>query len=144
MKQSTKFSDVLHILLHMSMSSGPATSETLAKSAQTNPVVVRRILAGLREEGFVQSEKGHGGGWSLVRDLKEITLYDIYEAIDAPRILAIANRTESPDCLVEQAVNTAMGNAFQEAEAILLARFRDTTLADLHRLIKKHHAKRKQ
>ena len=102
-------------------------------------------MAGLREQGFVQSEKGHGGGWLLVRDLKEITLYDVYEAIDAPTILAIGNRTESSKCLVEKAVNTAMGNAFQEAEAILIARFRDTTLADLHHLIKEqNHAKRKQ
>ncbi|HRK61478.1 MAG TPA: Rrf2 family transcriptional regulator [Candidatus Omnitrophota bacterium] len=146
MKKSTKFSDVLHILLHMAGSRNPARSETLAKSAQTNPVVVRRIMAGLRERGFVQSEKGHGGGWSLSCDLKKVTLYDVYDSIGAPTMLALGNRAESSKCLVEKAVNTATGHAFREAESLLIANFRNTTLADVHSIIKKYprgHAKRK-
>ena len=74
MKKSTKFSDVLHLLLHMAGSKEPVTSESLSKAMQTNPVVVRRIMAGLREQGFVTSEKGHGGGWLLSCDLKKVTL----------------------------------------------------------------------
>lgn len=138
MKKSTKFSDVLHILLHMAGSRDPATSETLAKSAQTNPVVVRRIMAGLRERGFVQSEKGHGGGWLLSCDLKKVTLHDVYKAIGAPTMLAIGNRAESSKCLVEKAVNTATSHAFRDAESMLIVKFRSTTLADLHNIIKKH------
>lgn len=146
MKKSTKFSDVLHILLHMAGSSDPVTSETLAKSAQTNPVVVRRIMAGLRERRFVQSEKGHGGGWLLSCDLKNVTLHDVYEAIGAPTMLAIGNRAESSKCLVEKAVNTATSHAFRDAESALIVKFRNTTLLDLHNIIKKHpynHPKRK-
>ena len=48
--------------------------EVLAKAMHTNPVVLRRVMAGLRDRGFVRSEKGHGGGWTLARDLSEITL----------------------------------------------------------------------
>ena len=98
---------------------------------QTNPVVIRRILAGLREQGFVNSEKGHGGGWQLSCDLSTVTLHDIYVALDAPAILAIGNRNESPDCLVEEAVNVMMDQTFREAEALLLARLRQVTLAEL-------------
>lgn len=98
---------------------------------QTNPVVVRRILAGLRKQGFVISEKGHGGGWQLSCDLNTVTLHDIYTALDAPAILAMGNRNESPDCLVEEAVNTMMNQAFRDAEALLLARFSEVTLAEL-------------
>lgn len=57
MKKSTKFSDILHLLLHMANSQEAKTSEKLAKAMQTNPVVVRRIMAGLRKQGFVTSEK---------------------------------------------------------------------------------------
>lgn len=138
MKKSTKFSDVLHILLHMVGSEEPVTSEMLAKAMETNPVVVRRIMAGLRERGFVRSQKGHGGGWSLSCDLRKVTLYDVYEAVGAPTMLAIGNRAESSECLVEKAVATATGNAFEEAENRLIAKFRNTTLADLHDIIKKH------
>lgn len=138
MKKSTKFSDVLHILLHMAGSKEPTTSETLAKAMQTNPVVVRRTMAGLRVKGFVTSEKGHGGGWLLSCDLKNVTLFDIYKAIGAPTMLAIGNRADSSECRVEKAVNTATKNAFVDAENTLIRKFRKTTLAELHGIIKKN------
>jgi DNA-binding IscR family transcriptional regulator len=110
---------------------GPATSEALAKAMDTNPVVVRRIMAGLRDKGYVRSEKGHGGGWAIACDIGQVTLLDIYNALGVPEILAIGNRTDAPGCLVEQAVNTALGGAFEDAEALLLRRFGEVTLAAL-------------
>lgn len=109
----------------------PMTSEVLARSMDTNPVVIRRIMAGLREEGYVQSEKGHGGGWTLACDLSKITLRDIYQALGSPSLLAIGNRTESPGCLVEAAVNAQLSKSFHDAEELLLARFDEVTLAML-------------
>lgn len=137
MKKSTKFSDVLHILLHMASSEEPLTSEMLAQSAQTNPVVVRRIMAGLRNQGFVLSQKGHGGGWTLSCDIKKVTLHDVYKAIGSPTMIALGNRSESSQCLVEQAVIIATDDTFKKAENILLERFSDTTLADVHDIIRK-------
>lgn len=110
---------------------GPVTSEALAKAMRTNPVVIRRLMAGLRERGHVRSGKGHGGGWTLACDLSTLTLRDVHEALGEPSLLAIGNRTESPGCLVEQAVNAALGRAFDEAEAMLLSRFASVTLARL-------------
>lgn len=115
----------------MAEQSGPQTSETLARAMGTNPVVIRRIMAGLRDQGFVHSEKGHGGGWSIARDLGAVTLRDIYDALGRPEILAMGNRTDAPGCLVEQAVNAALGQAFDDAEALLLRRFGEITLAQL-------------
>ena len=63
MKRDSRLSGVLHVLLHMAEHDGPLTSDILAKAMDTNPVVIRRILGGLREQGYVRSEKGHGGGW---------------------------------------------------------------------------------
>ncbi|PRD44710.1 transcriptional regulator [Phyllobacterium phragmitis] len=131
MKRDSRLSGVLHVLMHMVGMEKPATSEQLAKLMTTNPVVIRRIMAGLRDEGFVKSEKGHGGGWTIACDPSAITLADIYRAVGAPTILAMGHRMESPGCLVEQAVNAALDNAFREAEAILIARLHDVTLAAL-------------
>jgi DNA-binding IscR family transcriptional regulator len=131
MKRDSRLSGVLHVLLHMAEHDEPVTSEVLARAMTTNPVVIRRILSGLREHGYVQSEKGHGGGWSLARDLASVTLRDIYTALGCPSLLAIGNRTESPGCVVEQAVNAALGESFDAAEAFLLARFGEVTLAAL-------------
>lgn len=110
---------------------GPATSESLAQAMQTNPVVVRRLMAGLRYAGFVTSAKGHGGGWVLSCPLSEITLRDIHEALGAPTLLAVGNRVESPGCVVEQAVNQALSSAYQAAEDVLLAQLGEVTLAQL-------------
>lgn len=121
----------------MAEQGGPVTSEMLAKAMTTNPVVIRRIMAGLRDRGYVRSEKGHGGGWTLACDLAKITLRDVYMALGSPTLLAMGNRTEAPGCLVEQAVNAALGQAFTDAEALLLARLGGVTLAalseDFHR-----------
>jgi DNA-binding IscR family transcriptional regulator len=110
---------------------GPVTSEVLAKAMHTNPVVLRRVMAGLRDQDFVRSEKGHGGGWTLARDLSQITLRDIYAALGSPLLFAIGNRTDAPDCLVEQAVNAALDATFRDAETLLLARLGEVTLAML-------------
>lgn len=131
MKRDSRLSGVLHVLLHMEHHAGPVTSEDLARIMMTNAVVIRRVMAGLRRRGYVKSEKGHGGGWTLSCDLSEVTLLDIYEALDRPTLLAIGNRTESPGCLVEQAVNVALGQAFEDAERRLLHRFGEVTLAML-------------
>lgn len=107
------------------------TSDQLAMAMQTHAVVVRRVLGGLRDAGFVHSEKGHGGGWTIARDLATITMRDVYDAIGRPALMAMSHRTETPGCLVEQAVNAALDASFQEAEALLLARFDQVTLAEL-------------
>jgi DNA-binding IscR family transcriptional regulator len=131
MKKDSKLSSVLHVLLHMAHYDHPMTSEALASFLHTNPVVVRRTLSGLRDMGYVESVKGHGGGWTLTCDLAHVTLKDIYAAVGSPEVFSMGNRTEDPQCLVEQAINHALGNAFKEAEALLISRFAGITLADL-------------
>jgi DNA-binding IscR family transcriptional regulator len=131
MRRDSRLSGVLHVLMHMAEHKGPVTSEVLAKALNTNPVVVRRIMAGLRDDGYVRSEKGHGGGWVLARDLTKITLRDIYDALGCPSFFAMGNRTEAPGCLVEQAVNTALDSALDDAEALRLSRLGGVSLAML-------------
>lgn len=143
MRQDSKLSSVLHVLLHMAHIERPLTSEELASYLQTNAVLVRRVLAGLKNRGYVASDKGHGGGWSLVCDLQKLTLRDIYEAVGTPTVFAMGNRNENPACLVEQAVNSALGDAFREAEELLISRLGDVTLADLSADFSRRHAKHK-
>lgn len=128
MKIDSRLSGILHILLHMAEHPGPLTSEQLAGAMNTNPVVVRRTLSGLRKRGYVSSEKGPGGGWQLTVDLASITLKDVYDAIGQPALLAIGNRSDNPACLVEKSVNASLDSAFRSAEQILLARLREITL----------------
>lgn len=130
-RRDGRLSGVLHVLLHMAQQEGPSTSENMAKIMDTNPVVIRRVMAGLRDHGYVRSEKGHGGGWVLSCDLAKVTLRDVYAALGSPSLLAIGNRTESPGCVVEAAVNAALGESFSAAEILLLERLGEVTLAAL-------------
>lgn len=131
MRRDNRLSDVLHVLLHMAGEDKPATSEVLAKAIRTNPVVLRRIMAGLRDQGLVRSEKGHGGGWTLACDLSKVTMRDVYLALGKPTVFAFGNRSDTPECLVEKVVNASLNDAIGEAEHGLLRQFGAITLASL-------------
>src|SRR5690606_36323160 len=127
----SRLSGVLHVRLHMTAWPDPTTAEVLAKAMDTNPVVIRRILSGLRTHGYVKSEKGHGGGWALACDPSWVTSRDIYRALGSPGILAMGNRSSSPTCIVEQEVNAILTATFTEVESMMLARLGEVTLAQL-------------
>lgn len=142
MKGDNRLSRMLHVLIHLGQQESPVTSELMAQMLNTNPVVVRRTMAGLREQGFVRAERGHGGGWSLARPLSDITLLDVYRAIDEPAIFALGMAEDTPRCLVEQAVNAALESELHGAREMLLQRFESITLAmlteDFERRARKH------
>lgn len=131
MRHDGRLSRMLHVLLHMEEQQRPMTSEEIAGMLGTNPALVRRTLAGLREGGHVVSERGHGGGWMLGRPLSDMTLRDVYDAVGAPDVFALGLADDRPQCLVEQAVNTALRRSLDEARALLLQRFAEIRVSDL-------------
>lgn len=133
MRSDSRLSRMLHVLLHMARHDAPFTSEQIAAMLQTNPVVVRRTMAGLRDAGYVRSEKGHGGGWTIACDLAQVTLLDIHNAVGGPHLFAIGNGSDNPECAVERVVNAALDDALRQAEALLIARLGSIALADLAR-----------
>lgn len=131
MRKDSKLSRMLHVLLHMAREKRPFTSEQIAGMLDTNPVVVRRTMSGLKKAGFVHADKGPGGGWTLIQNLNEISLYDIYQAVGKPTIFAMGNEQEIPNCLVERVVNNALNQAMFEAQNILIQQLKSTNLARL-------------
>ncbi|MDB4943915.1 MAG: Rrf2 family transcriptional regulator [Labilithrix sp.] len=139
MRRDSRLSVAIHALLHMQGIGTVLTSEQIAAMMGTNAVVVRRTMAGLRDAGILRSVKGHGGGWSLARDLRTVTFADVYQALGAPALFSVGNREESPGCLVEKTVNAALADALADAEAVLLGRLRATSLASLVDRFEEHH-----
>jgi DNA-binding IscR family transcriptional regulator len=131
MRNDSRLSRMLHVLLHMARHEGPMTSEVIGAMLQTNPVVVRRTMAGLRNAGYVCSDKGHGGGWVIACNLERVSLLDIHRAVGGPTIFAIGNEHSNPDCAVEQVVNEALGDALRDAEALLVKRLGAVSIAQL-------------
>ena len=131
MKFDARLSGALHILLHMAEFEGPVTSATLARAMRTNPVVVRRMMGGLRRAGYVRSARGHGGGWELACDLGSTTLLDIYRALGSPLLISLGSDEPGSACLVERAVEATLAETRREAEALLLRRFSEVSLQAL-------------
>jgi DNA-binding IscR family transcriptional regulator len=131
MRRDGRLGVALHMLLHLGESGHLITSEAIGQMMQSNPVVVRRTMGGLRDAGIVRSEKGHGGGWSLAKALDRVTLGDVYDALGSPALFNVELREDAAGCLVERAVNRAVGQALAEASALVHARLRALTLADL-------------
>ncbi len=133
MRQDSRLSRMLHVLIHMGQHDGAMTSDMIARMLDANPVVIRRTMAGLRENGYVHSEKGHGGGWTLARPLEELTLLDIHRAVGEPSVFALGPAYDMPGCPIEKAVNATLKDVFADAEQLLLKRFAGVTLADIAR-----------
>lgn len=131
MRNDTRLSRMLHVLIHMDRHEQRTTSDTIARMLETNPVVVRRTMGLLRDKGYVTSDKGHNGGWALAKPLADITLLDVHQALGTQSIFSIGLATDHPQCLVEQAVNSALTQAFDEAQTLLLQRLSAITLAAL-------------
>lgn len=119
---------MLHVLIHMDHYQGAATSEVIARMLNTNPVVVRRTMAGLRDAGYLRSEKGHNGGWVLARPLSQITMLDVYVALGKPPLIALGLAQDDPRCIIEQAVNDRLRTSLEEAERRILDQFSTITL----------------
>lgn len=114
-------------------SDGSATSEMLALSVGTNPVVVRRVLAQLKAAGLVDSRRGVGGGTVLARSPHEITLRQVYEAVDAHDCEMIGRHAGDvgTGCSVAPVIAVYLDELYAEAEEALRRRLEQVTVAQM-------------
>jgi DNA-binding IscR family transcriptional regulator len=137
MPRSSRFSVSLHVLTHLVDAGQPLTSEHLAHCAGTNPVVVRRTLAGLREAGLVSSTSGTGGGWSLARDPSRISLRDVYAGLGERLLHGVdvtgpaVRRAPGGSCRIQRAVAGTLDEFLADAEDLLATRLGRITIAAL-------------
>ena len=131
MRTDSRLPRVLHILLHLAEAEDPVTSEQIGTMLTTNPSLVRRTMAGLREAGFVGSSKGYGGGWFLAKPLEDISLADVYAALGSPELFAVGIPGGTSTCLLEQAANQATSDALSAARATFEATISGISVADL-------------
>ena len=106
-------------------------SAYVAASVNTNPVVIRRILAALTRAGIVASEKGKSGGSKLVRCPDEISLWDLSQALGEEHLFAIHKNPANPQCPVSCHMKEALGRAFAGAEKAAQDRLKKVTVKEL-------------
>ncbi|MEO8648718.1 MAG: Rrf2 family transcriptional regulator, partial [Acidobacteriota bacterium] len=101
MAANSQFSMAIHLLSMLARSGGSyVKSGQIAKSINTNPVVVRRLLSQLNSASLIQSQTGAGGGSRLTRAASEIALADVYNAVSCGEVFALHPRSPDQDCPV--------------------------------------------
>lgn len=131
MNRDGRFPRVLHVLIHMALRDRVMSSAEIAEMLTTNPVVVRRMLAGLRDGGLVETSKGPGGGWRVIKKLEDMTLRDIFDALGRPGLNLAGTAQDNPGCTVEAAVNSTLAEVDNTVTDMVLNRYATTTLADI-------------
>src|SRR3954466_5250611 len=106
---NTRFAVAIHILTMLEQSRGePVTSEYLAGSVNTNPSLIRRLLTQLARAGLTTSQMGTGGGALLARSAQDITLLDVYRAIDETQGVLPLHPSPNPRCPVGRNIQTVL------------------------------------
>ncbi len=135
MKITSKFTVAVHTLLviHMFSDTKKTTSEFIAASVRVNPVVIRRTLLSLKAAGIVEVKAGSGGA-RIVKDLKDVSLYDIYKAVDCvDGGLFHFHENPNPACPVGKNIHAVLDNRLSDAQAAMENELKKVTLADLTR-----------
>jgi Rrf2 family protein len=107
------------------------TSSEIADSLASNPVLVRRILGSLRDAGLVLSTEGRGGGWTLARGPREITLHDAFAAVEEGPVLSRHAHPPSDACEVGRHMQALLESEFRAAEHAMEERLGRTTIEHL-------------
>ena len=134
MQITSKFTVAVHILTCIDIFGGQmrVTSDFLSGSTGINAVIIRNVLGQLRNAGIVETRQGSGGA-HLAKALDEITLYDIYKAVDCVDDEGLFHFHENPnaDCPVGRNIHKAMDGRLEAAQAALENELKSTTLAQV-------------
>ncbi|GAA1595125.1 Rrf2 family transcriptional regulator [Actinoplanes couchii] len=107
------------------------TSEEVAASVNTNPVIVRRSLGDLRRAGLVSTRRGTGAGFALARPASEITLLDVWTAVAAEPLIALHHTEPNLECPVGAGIRPVLAEVYDEATAAFRAKLAGQSIADV-------------
>jgi Rrf2 family protein len=109
------------------------TSDQVAASVNTNPVIIRRSLGDLHRAGLVDVRRGAGAGWRLAREPGEITLLDVYDAVEHEPLFAMHRTEPNLECPVGHGIRPALGQVYGEIDQALRGELTRTSIADVLR-----------
>ncbi|MBD63878.1 MAG: transcriptional regulator [Halobacteriovoraceae bacterium] len=135
MKKNSKVSVALHALVHLIKMNRPVTSEELGSCQQTNPVIIRRILGEFKKAGIVDSEKGHGGGWIVLRDPSKISFLEIFDLLDESLLPSPLKLDPDEHCLIMNSMADVMDEFLEEALPLLRKGLSKVTIEDISKKI---------
>lgn len=143
MSINSQFAVATHVLALLSISEeAQLTSEMIAGSVNTNPVVIRRIVGDLRRARLVVVQPGVGGGARLARSPKQITLLEVYQAVEQGQLFASPERQPNPNCEIGANIQATLEGVFDRAKAAMEKALAEVSVADiLEDVLRRHHTR---
>lgn len=131
MAANSRIASAVQILCVIAYKGDSTTSQTIANSLRTNPVVVRRLLKNLEQAGLVELKPGKDGGVQLVRSPEEITLDQVYKAVESDQDVFALRRGGNPKCIVNRNMRRLLTPIFTSANDAVSAVLGKTTVSTL-------------
>jgi len=132
MRTSCRFAMAVHVLAVLAYKDGDrVTSELLARSVNTNPVVIRRLLLALQEARLVETRKGAGFGSRLSRSAARIDLGEVFRAVEQEEAFCLPPKKPNQACPVGHCIQAALEQVFSSALQAMRQDLARTTLADV-------------
>lgn len=126
---NTRFATIIHILTLLAKNPSEwMNSDWIAGSINTNPVIVRKELGVLQEQGWVTSRKGKDGGFILNISSDEITLAELYKVVKNSDVLGKKNLNPNPQCPIGKDINKNLETLFTETDDLVFASLQRKTL----------------
>ena len=123
MAANSRLTIAVHVLAWMTLAQRQGhdvlTSEQVAASVNTNPVVIRRCLGDLRGAGLVRVRHGTGAGWSLARPSEDITLLDVYDAVGPEPPFGLHHTEPNLECPVGYGIRPALDQVYADLHEVL-------------------------
>lgn len=133
MSISSRFSVGIHILTLIELNKdGVSSSEYIARSVNTNPAVIRKIMGMLKKAGLIKVQPGIAGA-ELAKDLSDITLLDVYKAVNVVKDneLFSIHENPNPDCTVGRNIQNTIEPLFLSAQTALEKVLENITIEDV-------------
>ena len=134
MQISSRFTVALHIFacVETFKDDCKVTSDFLASSINTNPVIIRKILSQLKNAGLITVARGTGG-ITPTRPISEITFYDVYQAIEPVENGDLFHFHEAPnlECPVGRNIHSLLDDKLKAIQDAMEAEMKKYTVADL-------------
>ncbi len=138
MAANSQFSIAVHVLAMLANSCDERVkSDYLAKSVNTNPVVIRRLLCNLHEAGLVVSQTGACGGTCLTKSPEKISLVEILRAVSTTEVFSLHPNTPSQKCPVGKNIQNILSELQKEIDGAIEHKLMQYTLQDVIESVEK-------
>src|SRR5882672_3073106 len=133
MLSSSRFIVAIHAMSVLARATGkePVCSTAVALSVHTNPVVIRRLMTDLEKAGLVRSVAGRSGGFVLQKPATEITLADVYRAVEDETVFRMHKTDPEARCPIACQIGRILKGPLSAAENALSTSLAGTTIRDV-------------